>query len=54
MTWEPWTNLAMLLGVIGVGWKVTRHLARVELKVELMWATFKRHFHLTENGDDQS
>ena len=37
------------VGVLTVGVKLVRHLSRMELKVETMWAVFMRRFGQREN-----
>ena len=48
-------NVLTIIAVIGsaifyVG-QVIRRLAKIELKLNLMWSAFKHEHHLTENGE---
>jgi len=48
----PYTNLAINIGVVVVGVKIIRHLTRMELRVSLMWAEFKKRFHIVTTQED--
>lgn len=36
------------IGIIIVGFKIVRHLSRMEFKVDLMWEAFERKFKLAD------
>lgn len=39
-------NTGALVTVAGVGYRIIRHLARMEMRVDLMWSEFKERFHV--------
>lgn len=44
-------DVATNLTIIMIGFKLTRHMTRMEMKVELMWSRFRRAFDLREDDE---
>jgi len=46
-------NVAALLGIVAVGYRIVRHLTRMELMVDLMWSDFRKRFPFSRSTDEQ-
>lgn len=45
-------NLAMNSAMVILGWKLVRHLTRMEMRVAMMWSEFKRRNHIRDDDSD--
>lgn len=50
MEWIQLISAIVNVSILVIGIKLTRHISRMEMKVDLMWIVFQRRFGTREEG----